>query len=278
METAMTQHRFETHEPIALYVEVGRGNVHLRTADTTETTVEIAGRDADDVRVEQNGKQISIIAPRQRAGFFGGDSSLDVAVTMPHESDLAGKTGSADLVVDGMLGTCQFKTGSGEVRLDEVTGPCAVETGSGDVLIEAARGAMRVKSGSGDVVVRHSSDSAAVSTGSGDVEIGTCNGPAVVKTGSGDLRVLDADDDVSLMTGSGDLIVGTARKGKFTIKGASGDVRIGIPAGTPVWTDLSTVTGAIHSNLEGVGQPEDGADHVELRAKTVSGDIVLNQV
>jgi hypothetical protein len=80
------------------------------------------------------------------------------------------------------------------------------------------------------------------------------------------------------MTGSGDLVVGTARRGKFSMKGASGDVRIGIPAGTPVWTDLSTVTGAIHSNLEGVGQPAEGADHVELRVKNVSGDIVLNQV
>ena len=45
-----------------------------------------------------------------------------------------------------------------------------------------------------------------------------------------------------------------------------------------MWTDISTVSGAIHSNLEGVGQPAEGADHVELRAKTVSGDIILRQV
>jgi hypothetical protein len=45
-----------------------------------------------------------------------------------------------------------------------------------------------------------------------------------------------------------------------------------------VWTDLTTVSGAIRSDLEGVGQPEDGAEHLELRAKTVSGDIVLKQI
>jgi DUF4097 and DUF4098 domain-containing protein YvlB len=274
----MTEYRFETHEPVALYVEVGRGRVHLQTADTTETTIGIIGRDADDVRVEQNGRQITVVAPRERAGFLGGDASLDVSVTLPHESELAGKTGSADLTVDGLLSSCQFKTGSGDVRLGEVQGPCVVETGSGNVLIEAVGGGLRVKSGSGDIAVQHASESVAVSTGSGDVEIGTSNGPAVVKTGSGDLRVVDADSDVSLMTGSGDLVVGTARRGKFSVKGASGDVRIGIPAGTPVWTDLSTVTGSIQSNLEGVGQPEDGTDHVELRIKNVSGDIVLNQV
>jgi hypothetical protein len=61
------------------------------------------------------------------------------------------------------------------------------------------------------------------------------------------------------------------------MKGASGDVTVGVPAGVPVWTDISTVTGAIRSQLPHAGQPAEGADHVEVRAKTVSGDIVLTQ-
>jgi hypothetical protein len=64
----------------------------------------------------------------------------------------------------------------------------------------------------------------------------------------------------------------------MTAKGASGDVHIGVPAGVPVWTDISTVSGEIRSTLRGAGQPQDGADHVEVRAKVVSGDIVLTQV
>ena len=51
-----------------------------------------------------------------------------------------------------------------------------------------------------------------------------------------------------------------------------------MPAGVPVWTDVHTVTGTIHSTLEGAGQPEPGADHVELRTTTVSGDIDLTQI
>ena len=46
----------------------------------------------------------------------------------------------------------------------------------------------------------------------------------------------------------------------------------------PVWTDVSTVSGAIRSSLQGAGEPEEGADYIELRAKIVSGDIVLTQV
>ena len=118
----------------------------------------------------------------------------------------------------------------------------------------------------------------AVSTGSGDVEIGSADGPTVVKTGSGDLKVVDARNDVSLTTGSGDLVIGAAQRGRLTAKGASGDVQVGIRAGVPVWTDISTLSGEIRSSLRGAGEPQEGADHVELRAKTVSGDILLTEV
>jgi hypothetical protein len=38
------------------------------------------------------------------------------------------------------------------------------------------------------------------------------------------------------------------------------------------------VSGTIRSNLKGAGQPEEGHDHIEVRAKTVSGDIALSEV
>ena len=83
---------------------------------------------------------------------------------------------------------------------------------------------------------------------------------------------------MSLTTGSGDLTVRTVRRGRVTVKGASGDVALGIPAGTPVWTDISTVSGDIRSGLRSAGKPEDGGAHVEVRARTVSGDVVLAEV
>jgi DUF4097 and DUF4098 domain-containing protein YvlB len=246
--------------------------------ETTETTVEVSGRDADDVVVEQTGRRISVITPRRRGGFFSGDSDLRVSIVLPTGSDVTSRTGSADLLVDGTIGSCHAKTGSGDIVVDHVSGPSQVESGSGDVSLNHVSEALRVKSGSGDIAVRHSENDIVVSTGSGDVEIGDSGGPTVVKTGSGDLQVGDAHTDVSLATGSGDLAIGCARSGKVTVKGASGDVRIGIPAGVPVWTDITTVSGSISSDLEGAGQPEDGADHIEVRAKTVSGDILLKQL
>ncbi|MBB6628286.1 DUF4097 family beta strand repeat protein [Nocardioides sp. KIGAM211] len=274
----MTEHHFEAHRPVQLYVEIGKGSVQVVATDTTESYVEVTGRDAEQVMVEQSGDELSIIAPKQRTGFLSGDSRLDVRVTVPTDSDLAVKTGSADITADGTVGTTHVKSGSGDVRLDVLGGPALVETGSGDITVEHARGELRIKSGSGDVNLGSADGALVVSTGSGDVEIATTNGPTVVKTGSGDLKVVDAQTDVSLTTGSGDLVIGSVARGRLTAKGASGDVRVGIPAGIPVWTDVSTVSGEVVSNLRGAGEPQDGADHVELRAKTVSGDIVLVEV
>lgn len=273
----MTEYHFESSMPAVLFVEIGKGSVHVTATDTTETHVAIDGRDAAEVRVEQAGDRISIVGPRQRTGFFGGDAALAVAVTLPLESELAVRTGSAEVTVDGTVGTTRVRTGSGDVRMADLTGPALLETGSGDVQVEVANGELRIKSGSGHVRVRHADSAVAVSTGSGDVEIGTSNGPAAVKTGSGDLTVLEASTDVSMTTASGDLLVATAHRGRVTVKGASANVRIGIPAGTAVWTDISTVSGSVHSGLGTVGEPEDGAHHVEVRARTVSGDVVLTQ-
>jgi DUF4097 and DUF4098 domain-containing protein YvlB len=274
----MSEYHFETHRPVSLFVEIGRGSVKVVATDTTESSVEVSGRDAESVRVEQAGDQISVMAPKQRSGFLAGDSRLDVTVTVPTDSDLAVRTGSAGITVDGVVATSQLRSGSGDVRVDTLGGPAVIETGSGDIRVDEARSELRIKSGSGDINVGHAGSSVAVSTGSGDVEIGTSSGPTAVKTGSGNLEVAEARADVSLTTGSGDLVVRKAHRGRFTAKGASGDVRLGIPAGVPVWTDISTVSGAIRSNLHGAGQPEEGADHIEVRAKTVSGDVVLTEV
>lgn len=273
----MSQYHFDTPQPVDLFVEIGKGLIDITATETTESHVEISGRDAEQVTVRCDGRKLTIVGPRQR-GLFGADSRLDVHLTVPTDSTAVVRTGSADTTVRGRIGTGQFKSGSGDVRLEAVGGPLLVESGSGNIYAESAADALRVKSGSGDVVIGASPGTASISTGSGDVRMGSSAGQTVVKTGSGDLEVGDSTDDVSLATGSGDLVVARAHRGRISAKGASGDVRVGIPAGIPVWTDITTVTGDIRSNLNGAGKPEEGSDHVEVRARTVSGDIVLAEV
>ncbi len=271
--------QFETPEPIDLYVEIGKGKVEIRATASGSTTVDVEGRDADEVQVTFENNRLSIVAPKDGGNWFGGrDRELHVEVEMPPASDVAVKTGSADIEVEGQVNDCRIKTGSGDVTCDTFAGAGRVETGSGDVEISEAHDALQVKSGSGDISLGTCLGNLNISTGSGDVEVGTTNGKTVVKTGSGDLRVTSANADISLSTGSGDLRLETARRGRVSLKGASSDVEIGIPAGTPVWADINTVTGSIRSNIESVGAPQEGQEHVELQARTVSGDITLTEV
>ncbi len=271
------QKTFETAGPTSLYVELGSGSLTVDTGDADTTTVDVSGRDAEATTGEQRGGQVVVLAPRSRAGFLGGDDKLAVHVTMPHHSSLATKLGSADVTAHGVLGETRIKTGSGDVTLERVDGKALVEAGSGSISIEEITDDLRAKTGSGDVEVGRAAGSTSVATGSGDVTIGAAPAALTVKSGSGDLRVREAGSDVTLTTASGDLVVDTIHRGQLQAKNVSGDIRVGIPAGVPVWTDVTSVTGEVTSTLEGAGRPAEGQDYVELRAKTVSGDVHLEQ-
>ena len=271
------QQIFDTPEPIELYVENGRGRVDVTAADTTETTVQVTGERADEFVVQQDGHQVAVIAPKRAGGVFGRDARAEVVVTVPTWSSLVAKVGSSDLAAHGPLGNASVESGSGDVVVELVEGEADLKSGSGDLRVTELRGPTRVKSGSGDVAVERSTAELVVSTGSGDVRVRRCDGPLAVKTGSGDVTVGETNDDLSCSTGSGDLRVDVAHRGRVTVKGASGDVLLGIPTGTPVWTDITTAAGRINSEVGGAGEPAEGQDFLEVRARTASGDITLQQ-
>jgi DUF4097 and DUF4098 domain-containing protein YvlB len=271
------QYLFETPAPTAVYVEIGSGDVEARAEDTNQTTVDVDGEYADEVTVEQRGDQIVVLAPRRKGGFFGTRDELRVRISLPTGSELATKLGSADVTAIGHLGTAKIRTGSGDVRLDAVGEEALIETGSGDIELGSIGGELRIKSGSGDIEIDRLGGAGSIATGSGDVQIGTANGAVQVRSGSGDLRIREAQNGVELNTASGDLYVDLAHRGRVTTKNVSGDINVGIPGGIPVWTDISTVTGSVSSSLASAGEPAAGQDYVELRAKTVSGDIHLEQ-
>lgn len=266
---------FETPAPVRLYVENGSGRVVVVATATSTTHVRVAGGRADEVTITQDRDKVSVLAPKGRAGLFRGDQSLEIEVEVPTGSQLVVKSGSADIDVTGEVAATRIKAGSAGVRLDRIADTAVIDTGSGDVAIVAVAGDVRIRSGSGDVVIDTTEGVASISSGSGDIRIGHAARSVVVKTGSGDLEVLESEDDIASTTGSGRFVVRNARRGRISAKGASGDILVGVPVGTPVWTDITTITGRVSSTLPPAGQPAPGADHVEVRATTVSGDVAL---
>lgn len=270
------QHLFDTPEPTVLFVEFGSGDLAVHAGDADRTVIDITGPHADEVVVEQRGHEIVVIAPR-RVGFLGA-RDLHVVARVPTGSELVTQLGSADLTAKGTLGRVKLASGSGDVTVDKVGAEAQIKTGSGHVEIDGVGGAAQVSSGSGDIEIGVLQGPAKVSTGSGDIEIDETEGPLTVKSGSGNLDIGHAAADTTLVSGSGKLTIGRFPAGRLTAKNASGDIRVGIPAGVPVWTDITSISGRVHSSLTGAGEAKEGQPYVELRATTVSGDVVLNQL
>jgi DUF4097 and DUF4098 domain-containing protein YvlB len=266
-------YHFDTPGRPHVHASLGAGRICVRASDRDTTDVVVTGPDAEETRVEQRGGAIAITAPRPRGMF--GRGGVDVTVEIPTGSDLKVKTGSADATLTGDLGSVLVQTGSGGIDVEHSAGATVLETGSGRIQLGDADADVRVKSGSGDVSIGAAARTVVASIGSGDVEVGSAAGTVHVKSGSGDLRVHRASGDVTLTTGSGDLEVGAITKGRINGKGGSGDIRVGVPAGVPVWTDVSTLSGRISSSLPRLGEPAPGQDHVEVRVHSGSGDITL---
>jgi DUF4097 and DUF4098 domain-containing protein YvlB len=269
----MRTEKFETSDPPMLNIQIGGGAIEILATDTDTTTVEVSGPRADEFDIVQRGRNLSVTAPRAH-GFFNRDEH-QVRVTTPTDTRLSVKSGSAGLRAEGRYELARLRTGSGDFDIDTVTSVLATASGSGDLTCDTAHGPVRVRTGSGTIEIGQAHENVGISTGSGDIHVGRTHKSVVAKTGSGDVVVRRSAGAITATTGSGDIHVGHAENGEIRGRTGTGTITVGVPAGTPVWTDVSTNAGRVRSTLDPVGEPAPGQPHVRLRLQTGSGDIEL---
>jgi DUF4097 and DUF4098 domain-containing protein YvlB len=243
-----------TPDGVRLELRLSAGRCEIETADTAETVVEAepmngsaASRDAAEALVEslsersQGGHKLVVAMPKMRRFVSGlNNAQVLVRIRAPHGAELDAGTASADIVVRGRLGAVD------------------VRTASGDVTIETAEQATEVKTASGAVEVRSLRAAGSVNTMSGDVTVG--------ETGAG----------LSVNTMSGDVKIERAASGAIQVRSMSGDVRAGIARGATLFVDANSASGDVRSELSVTGAaPEGGPADVELRATSMSGDIIV---
>ncbi len=246
----MGEHRFQTPEKPALRVEVPSGQVEVRTVEGTESVVVVEGNErmVEDTTVELEGTTVVV---KYRSGRFGmsfrlgrGDS-LRVTASIPHGAAARFSTASADVAVDGRLGTLSLSTASGDVTArGEIERDAEVKTVSGDVNIERVAGSLTCQ------------------TVSGDVEVGSVGGSVNAKSVSGDVRL------------------SSLREGQTRFSSVSGDIEIGIATGSFLDVDAGSVSGRLMSDVPLAGAPSadgDGGPTVVVRGKTVSGNVKLRR-
>jgi hypothetical protein len=264
------QKTFEVQGTTEVEIRLNAGDIQVDATLDGSVTVELLAHDdeaqqlVDEARVELQGNRVLVDVPQKRGGFsFGnlfGRQGITCRVRCPEGALLTARTRSADLTVRGAIGGMNVATASGDVEADRVLG------------------GLNVKSASGDIGVRVVGAGVNVQTASGDVALGAVRGSINVNTASGDVTINEADDNVNVNTVSGDQEHGAVMRGNVSAHSVSGDVRIGVRRGSKVYLDCTTVSGDTSSELEVSPEaPATDGPLVEIRAKTVSGDIRITR-
>jgi hypothetical protein len=246
----MTEHRFQTPDPVELEIRIPTGAIDIETVDGDESLVSLDGDDKwiDITEVRQEGRRIVVELKGKKpfgitisfGDFSFGSGGMRVRAKVPHGSSTDLTTVSADTNVRGRVESLEMKSASGDLLVSgEIEREAVVRTVSGDVRLEHVGGELRVHTVSGDV-------SAHVVGGS-----------------------------IESKTVSGDLHVDSVRQGRVTAQSVSGDIELGVAAGTNLDVDAGSVSGELASEVPLGSDPgAAGSDGPMLvvRGKTVSGD------
>jgi hypothetical protein len=268
------QRQFEVGGAVGLDIRLASGEIEVDPTLPGRVEVELVAHDDESrallenarVELQEHGAtpKVLIDLPQKRGGFsFGlifGRQGISCRVRCPERSSLDVRTKSADVAARGTLGGVSVASASGDIQLEDVDGGLNVKTASADVTAREVTGGVNVQTASGDVVVN------------------VARGPVNVATASGDVEIGEAYDSLSANTVSGDHHHGAVMQGTVGAHSVSGDIEIGVRRGSKVWLDCNTVSGDTSSELEVRADVPDGdGPLVEIRAKTVSGDIRITR-
>ena len=277
---------FDTPEPITATIDVVAGDVRITAAERTTTAISVEPTDtgsdddrraAEQTRVEYGNGKLLVKAPKLRSWLprtNGG--SVNVTVELPTGSNVHGDAAMADFTCDGPLGECRLKTGLGRVRVDEA-GTLSIKTGIGDITVDRATRHADVTSGSGEIRVSELDDSAVVRNSNGDTWVGTARGDLRVSAANGNIAIDVAQASVAAKSANGDVRLGDAVRGAAVLETKLGDVEVGIREGTAAWLDVRASAGRVHNALAAAEAPGESAEKVEVRARTVAGDVVIRR-
>ena len=259
-------YEFDRSTPVTVVLRAHGGAVEIVAEERLTAQVDVqpmsaGGTDAaQNTRVVLEDDTLLVQAPGAEAWSWRRSPKLRITVRVPLGSSVAGKT-AADVRARGVFGDVRLESASGDVDLAEATGDVALEAASGDLTVGRVGGSLRAKSSSGDL------------------HIGDVTHDVNAETASGNIRTGAIDGSARAYTASGDIEIGSLRQGKAEVRSASGDITVGVAAGSAVWMDVNTSSGKSITDLTARGDvpPSDTPAELELRIRTASGDIRIHR-
>ena len=260
----MQDQTFNVTGPVRLDLRIPHADVTVATGSADSASVSFGpnSKNADDVTVtcERRGDTDVLTVSSKQSGLLRFRRAVAVDVRLPEGSAVAVTTAAGGIVCTGPLGAVRVETASAGVRIPEAASVDVVGV-------------------SGAVSVGRVAGEASVKTVSGAIDVDDVRGRLVLRTVSGRTRVHRAGGDVEARSVSGDVALQRLEQGVVRLDSVSGDVSLGVRKGVAVWLDLDSASGDVRSELGASGDgPADGRPVLELRGRTVSGDVRVTPV
>ncbi|MEV0056830.1 DUF4097 family beta strand repeat-containing protein [Saccharopolyspora shandongensis] len=275
---------FETPEPISATIDVVLGDVRIVAADRADTVVDVRPTDpsrkadvkaAELTRIEFSDGELLVKAEKRWRHYGPRDGgSVEVLIELPTGSRVRGESAQGDFRGEGRLGECRFRTSVGAIRLD-ATGPLNAKTATGAVAVDHVAGAVEAATGSGELRIKRVDGAGVFKNSNGETRIGEIGGEARLSAANGSITVEKARDSVRAKAANGDIRIGEVARGTVALDVSVGELEVGIREGTAAYLDLNTTIGRVHNSLNSVDAPGEAEETVEVRASTVSGDIIV---
>lgn len=260
---------FDTPEPITAEIGLTAGAVQIAAGDRTETTVEVRPRDAEkesDVRA----------AERVEVSYADGHLS----VVDPRGSGLSRllRKGMVDISVELPAGSRLHVTGEyGNIRCTGTLGPSDITVSYGNITVHRIAGAAELATSHGWIRAQEIDGTAVVKSTTGGITVGEVTGEFRANSAHGEISVGRALASVAARTTHGNIRLGRLNEGGVDAETSYGEIEIGIPEGTATWLDVLSTRGAVRSSLEASDAPESTERTVEVRARSVHGDITVHR-
>ncbi|GAA2004034.1 DUF4097 family beta strand repeat-containing protein [Nocardiopsis rhodophaea] len=260
---------FATSEPITAEVDLLAGAVQINAGDRSDTTVEVRPRDAakdadvraaEQIQIEYAGGRLLVKDPGNTVlGSMLRKGMADVTVDLPRGSLLHAHARHANIRCEGDLGAAEITTSSGNIALDRLTG---------NAELTASDGWVRAHEIDGRAVIK---------TSSGAITLGTVSGKLRMNTAHGHISAQRALESVHARATHGSARIGEVVRGRVDIETSYGEIEVGVREGTAAWLDAASKHGALSSSLEAAEGPGTAEETVEVRARSVYGDIVVRR-
>jgi DUF4097 and DUF4098 domain-containing protein YvlB len=226
-----------------------RGRVEVRRGwQVPSNAAELARQVAAQPPVSQHGQTVTLARIADETARRA--VSISYEVTVPARTAVTARSGSGNVLVQGVQLAVAARSGSGDVRVQGAGGDADLRSGSGDIDVDGVAGTARVNTGSGSVRARGIGAGLHASTGSGDIDATlTGRGDVQTSTGSGSIRLTGIVGAVQASTGSGDVDVTGTPTGTWKLSTASGRVGVDVPDDAGFTLDARTSSGSLNLDV-----------------------------